>query len=359
MNPTRREFLQTSLSLSATACAAQCCFSDDVKTKVPAEYADAVFAAGEPPLPSENSFTIAVMPDTQFYSERYPETFQAQTRWIAENVKTRRISAVLQLGDITNRNSTVEWERAQAAMSVFDGTVPYFMAVGNHDYGARGGFENRTTQFNQYFPLEKFRSHKNFGGVYDREPEKMENSFHLFSAAGRDFLVLSLEMAPRTDVVRWANEIVDKHPQRECILITHAYMYHDDTRYDFAKYGNKQNATPRSYKAVSGNNNDGLDGEQLWQQLVSKHKNFILTLNGHVLGDGLAKLISRDHSQREVPQVLVNFQMKPKGGDGWLRLLEFRNNRTVQTYDYSPTREQTNTSSQNQFEFTLPEVTLS
>jgi hypothetical protein len=55
-----------------------------------------------------------------------------------------------------------------------------------------------------------------------------------------------------------------------------------------------------------------------------------------------------------VPQVLVNFQMKPNGGDGWLRLIEMRKDGTMQTYDYSPTRKQMNASKQNQF--TIPWV---
>jgi hypothetical protein len=57
---------------------------------------------------------------------------------------------------------------------------------------------------------------------------------------------------------------------------------------------------------------------------------------------------------RDVHQTLVNFQMKPKGGDGWLRLLEFRaDGKTVQTYDYSPTRNERNESPQNQFAMRL------
>jgi hypothetical protein len=36
--------------------------------------------------------------------------------------------------------------------------------------------------------------------------------------------------------------------------------------------------------------------------------------------------------------MLVNFQMLPHGGDGWLRLLEFSaDGRTVRARDYSPT----------------------
>ena len=32
-----------------------------------------------------NSFQLVLLPDTQVYSERFPEIFKAQTEWIAEN----------------------------------------------------------------------------------------------------------------------------------------------------------------------------------------------------------------------------------------------------------------------------------
>jgi hypothetical protein len=56
---------------------------------------------------------------------------------------------------------------------------------------------------------------------------------------------------------------------------------------------------------------------------------------------------------REVAQMLVNFQMKPQGGDGWLRVIEMRPDHTMQIYDYSPTRNQTNASAENQFAMNL------
>lgn len=317
-------------------------------------YADAVLVAGEPPKPEKGSFTIAVLPDTQNYSEKFPEQYMAQTEWIAESTKDRNIACVLHLGDITNRNTPAEWENAAKAMAQLDDKVPYFMAPGNHDYSAGGVCKDRTTRLNEYFPVDKYRDRPTFGGVYDKEPDRMENSFHLFSAGGRDLLVMALEFGPRADVIRWANEVAAKHSKREAILITHAYMYFDDTRYDRKKYGPKQSWNPHSYAVAKATSDDVHDGEELWNKLVSQHENFVLTLNGHVLNDGLGRTVTKTAAGREVPQVLVNFQMKPKGGDGWLRLLEFKSDgKTVQTYDYSPTRNERNESPQNQFALTL------
>ena len=108
-----------------------------------------------------------------------------------------------------------------------DGVVPYALAVGNHDLGRNGMTFTRDTLFNDYFPLERYKDLPTFGGVFDGEPEQLTNSYHLFSAGGRDFLVLALEFGPRHAVVDWANKILDKYPDRWAILITHAYLYSD------------------------------------------------------------------------------------------------------------------------------------
>ena len=317
-------------------------------------YADAKFVDGEPPKPQKGSFTIAVLPDTQNYSEKFPEQYMAQTSWIVENQKDRNIACVLHLGDITNHNTPAEWENAAKAMSQLDERVPYFMAPGNHDYSERGVCKDRTTLLNDYFPIGKYQGLPTFGGAYDKEPKRLENSYHLFSAGGRDFLVIALEFGPRADVVRWANEVASKHKDREAILITHAYIYYDETRYDWDKYGSKQNWNPHTYAVAKATGDDVHDGEELWENLVSKHENFVLTLNGHVLNDGLGRVVTQTPGGRDVHQTLVNFQMKPKGGDGWLRLIEFKSDgRTAQTYDYSPTRNQCNESAQNQYTMTL------
>ena len=320
-------------------------------------YADARFIDGEPPKIEKGSFTIAVLPDTQNYSEKFPDTYAAQTEWIAENRKDRNIACVLHLGDITNRSTDKEWEVAQKAMATLDGKVPYFMVPGNHDYSEGGSCKDRTTKFNDYFPLDKYKDLPTFGGVYDKEPGRFENSYHLFSAEGRDFLVTGLEFGPRKDVVRWADQVAKKHKDRQSILITHAYIFSDETRYDWKKYGAKQTWNPHNYAIAKNTGDDVSDGEELWNGVVGKNENYIMTLNGHVLNDGLGYVNSQTPGGRDVHQVLVNFQMKPKGGDGFLRLLEFKaDGKTVQTYDYSPTRKDRNASPANEFAMKIAAV---
>lgn len=320
-------------------------------------YEDGVLVAGEPPAITPGSFTIAVLPDTQNYSEHFPDTYLAQTKWIVENQEARNIACVFHLGDVTNQNTPAEWDNAVRAMRELEGKVPYFMVPGNHDYSEWGRCTDRTTPFSQHFPVANFRKSPTFGGVYDKEPDRSENTFHLFSAGERKFLVLCLEFGPRKDVIRWANAVVASHKDREAILVTHAFVYNDDTRYDWQKLRGRQSWNPHSFPIAKHTGDDVADGQELWDNLVSKHETFILAINGHVLGDGLGRLVSATPGKRDVHQVLVNFQMRPQGGDGWLRLLEFRpDGKTVQVYDYSPTRKERNESPQNQFTLKLAAI---
>jgi predicted phosphodiesterase len=352
---TRRDFLHASAALTMSPVWLQ--LLDPVAAVGAEPYADARLVSGEPPLPAEGSFTVVVLPDTQNYSEKHPDIYLAQTKWIVENQSARKIAAVLHLGDITNHSTAAEWEVAVEAMGALDGKLPYFMVPGNHDYSEGGSCKDRTSRMSEYFPVKKLQEQATFGGVYDKEPERVENSYHLFEAHGRKFLVLGLEFGPRQDVVRWANEVVAQHKDREAILITHAYMYFDDTRYNWQKYGAEQKWNPHGYGVAKATENDVCDGEELWDKLISRHENFILTFNGHVLGDGLGRMTSTTAGERDVHQILVNYQMRPNGGDGWLRLLEFRaDGKTLAIYDYSPTRGERNESEQNQFELTLAAV---
>jgi hypothetical protein len=315
-------------------------------------YADGILVEGPPPPLTKGAFTIAVLPDTQYYSSDFPENYLAQTRWIVKQKKKRNIACVLHLGDLVDQSVPQQWKNAVEAMNILDGKVPYFFVPGNHDYFNDHG--NWNTVMSDHFPVAKYQGLKTFGGVYNREPDRMDNSFHLFSAGSRNFLVLCLEFGPRRDVIRWANEVVSKYPEREAILVTHAFTYSDNRRYDWAKLGRQQTWNPHDYGIVRNNAPDDVaDGEQLWQELICRHQSFIFTINGHVCNDGLGRLETTTPDGRSIPQMLVNFQVRPQGGDGWLRLLEMCPDHTMNVVDFSPTRGQCNVSPKNKFSVKL------
>lgn len=302
-------------------------------------------------LNEPRDFALAVLPDTQVYAERYPAIFDAQTQWIAEHAAERRIAFVLHEGDITNRNTLDQWANAQHSMYLLDGRVPYAMAPGNHDYGDGGSANNRDTYFNDYFPLSRYENLPTFGGAF--EAGRLDSSYHLFTAGQRDWIILALEWGPRDEVVQWADRILTQHSDRTAIIVTHAYLYFDSTRYNHVTRPD-QHWNPHSYGTASlpGGTNDG---QELWDKLVSKHANVLLVLNGHVLGDGAGRLSSVGAHGQVVHQMLANYQMRAEGGEGYLRLLEFQpDGRTLRVRTFSPYWNRYMTGPEQEFVLEIP-----
>lgn len=83
-------------------------------------------AADSKPADRNEVFTVVLMPDTQFYCQKYPETYIAQTMWIRERVRPDNIKFVVSLGDIVqNAHVEQEWKNANEAARILDGVVPY------------------------------------------------------------------------------------------------------------------------------------------------------------------------------------------------------------------------------------------
>src|SRR5690606_32763068 len=162
---------------------------------------------------------------------------------------------------------------------------PYAMAPGNHDYGPSGDASTRDSLYQEWFPFADAARMPSFGGAH--EIGKLDNTYHLFEAGGYAWIAVMLEWGPRDEVVAWADEVMAQHPDRLGILVTHAYLNNNDRRYDHTDAEHPQHYNPHAYPTPGGVN----DGEELWQKLVRRHR-FVMTLNGHVLGDGTGYLAS-------------------------------------------------------------------
>ncbi|HBO45517.1 MAG TPA: hypothetical protein DD670_16615 [Planctomycetaceae bacterium] len=286
---------------------------------------------------SPGSWTMVLLPDTQNYCDTDARAliFNAQTQWIADHQASHNIQMVLHQGDVTNTNYASQFDRAKIALGILETAgVPYSVGPGNHDYA----LSTRTSLFNSptYFgPGSAYANQAHFasgnGGFF--EAGKTDNSYLTFNAGGEDWLVFSAEFGPRNEVVAWMDSVAAAHPNHNKILNLHAYMYSDDTRYDWATYGAAQSWNPHSY-ALSGTINDG---QELWDKLVKKHDNWKFTFNGHVINDGTGWLASEGDNGNVVHQILANYQMRANGGDGYLRIMEFMaDGDTVKVSTYSP-----------------------
>jgi len=66
-------------------------------------------------------FSLIGLPDTQNYSNSYPQIYTAQTSWVVDNRAPLDIRYVSHYGDITNNADQVrQWQNADASMRVLD-----------------------------------------------------------------------------------------------------------------------------------------------------------------------------------------------------------------------------------------------
>jgi len=312
---------------------------------------------------SPGSWTMILLPDTQNYcdSDSAAATyFNSQTNWIVSHKTSHNIKMVLHQGDLVNSNTSDRFTRARTAMNILrTGGVPYSIATGNHDYVNDSAWE-RDSLFNEsaYFGEgSNYATQPHFqgaaGGFF--ESGKTDNSWCTFSAGGKDWIVFSTEFGPRDEVVTWMDGIAAAHPGYNFILNTHAYMFSDSTRYDWATKGTLQRWNPNDpvYDPEGSEN----DGQEMWDKLVKKHEGWKFTFNGHVIYDGTGWLASEGDNGNVVHQILANYQGKTNGGNGYLRIMEFMaDGDTDKVSSYSPHLGEYRTAADQGFTLKMSEV---
>lgn len=305
------------------------------------------------------TWTLVVLPDTQYYTRSYPSVYQRQTEWIAKNREAHDIRFVVHEGDITNNNTPDQWKVAQKAHAVLkQSRIPYTLLPGNHDLGPNGDCSDRSTLLNKYFSPADYANSASFGLF---EENKLENSWHTLDTPSGKFLILALEFMPRDEVLAWANEAVARHQDRKVIVVTHAYLMGDSTLSDVRP---KPHGNARTY-GIAPNANDG---RGIWDKLISRHTNMRIVLNGHIATNttGTARLVSTGAGGVNVNQILANYQdnsgknggtVRPGygyGGGGYLRLMQFLpDGVTVRVRTYSPFYDEWLGTPDQQFEFKL------
>lgn len=265
-----------------------------------------------------NAFTVAVIPDTQKYARYSPERFTAQTQWIADHYQDEKIKFTLHLGDVVDLpRQNGEWVAAREAMQILEANAetPYSVLAGNHDVLNSGQWDDQrdlaSEPFLQHFPASLQAA--NFTTFQGTDSTGF-NSYHIFEAGGREFLVLALDWLPSEQTVAWVQGVLDQHPDTPAILTTHQLL-------GIGSDGETAVFTPL--------------GEQLWEDLISSNDQIFLTVSGHNHGE--ATLIGKNQYGRDVVMVVVDYQSGFWGGNGMMQLVTF--NEADQQLDfrsYSP-----------------------
>ena len=272
------------------------------------------------------SFTIIVLTDTQYYTQKYPTIFTNQTRWIVNEKESRNIVFVSHAGDIVeNYDSIKQWNNANNSMSVLlNNDVPYGYCAGNHDQEPWAD-ENGTWRGDNYraFNCTYLRTKS----YWYNDTMEGKNNAQTFSVRGNDFIIIHVEHTANSTVLAWVNQTLQNNSNKRAIITTHGLL----------------NAT----------NGDWLDEQGGWQYtfrdtILKPNSNVFLALCGHhsstTYGHVANKTVtSNGHTFYTLLQDW-QFLNGSKGGDGWLRILTFfPKNDSIHVQSYSPYKNQWDT----------------
>ncbi len=317
----------------------------------------------KPALEDKDSWSMILVPDIQNYVKwnRNQPILDLMMRWIEDNIEPLNIKMVICVGDLVEQNDLInpghdgdqsaekQWQFSAQMFGRLDGKVPYVAATGNHDYSI-DRLGNRTSRYNDFFPVDKNWLNKKLlvqNATNEQGIHTIENAaFELNAPNGQKYLFMTIEYAPRDTILSWAKNItqMDQYKNHRIVLTTHSYLTGKDMRtsgapkwFVYEPYF-INNVVQKSKRINLPNANSG---EQIWKKLVEPSENIELVLCGHISGEGYR--IDDNINGKAVHQILFDSQSlggghrNGNGGDGWLRIFEFKpDNKTVKVKTYSP-----------------------
>lgn len=274
-------------------------------------------------------YTFVAIGDTQTVSYYAPDKFGMIYDYIIDNIKKQKIKFVFGLGDITEKNTLAEWDRNMPHIRKLNGVVPYSLVRGNHD---------GKTNYNNYVKPNTYGF--DVDGTYD---ETALNTYRTFTVNNIKYLFLTLDYGPEDEVLEWANNVISKYPKHNVIITTHAYLFRDGSTLDIS------DAAQGGW--VPTNDGGANNGDDIWNKLVSKHKNIVLVMSGHEPSDTVVATKTKGAGGTYVTQLLIDPQDTDRtcGVSGLVALLHFSNNGTKVSIEYYSTIRNKYYKSENQF----------
>jgi hypothetical protein len=311
--------------------------------------------------PGSNFFTIAVISDTQNYvdvNHRQPlnmDFFLSQTKYLADNKNDLNLAFVTHVGDVVQHGdgtdgtsgdrsygAGAEWDNARAAMDILAATgLPFGVSIGNHDYDNYSYKSGKVPLVSNILWKKHFGSRSSYfagkswyGGASDNLPVNPGlSSCQTFSAAGRKFLHISLELEPGNRAIAWAQRVIDSHPGCATIVTTHSYLSPPPWGDNNLPLTEPAQRNAANYLVTSAGGWNDADG--IWNKLIAPNDRIFLVICGHAWtpanGKGVSKgqniRIDKNKAGHPVYQVLSDYQgntsLGSGGGDGWYRFMQF------------------------------------
>lgn len=245
-------------------------------------------------------FTVAVMPDTQYLFDGdalNPEPIAASLDYVLRRQRELNIAFFAHLGDVVQNARASEIAAASPVFDVLDEAgAAWSVLAGNHDIDESTNDQRGRTAYLDAFGPQRFARSPSFRG----SSPGGYNTFHTFRAAGREWLVLSLDWRLSPIGVAWARSVLARHRTLPTIVISHELVTSvpGTTRGELSPYG------------VS-----------VWDEVVRGFDQVFLTLNGH---DWPAtRVVRRNDAGHDVEMHLTNYQQRYFGGAAMLRLYHF------------------------------------
>ena len=255
----------------------------------------------------KSRFTVAVVPDTQYLFDRdrvSPEVLTASLRWIVDHARDYNIVFTAGLGDITENHLPNEFAAAADVYRILDdGGMPYSSPAGNHDLtGSSPTDEGRGKEpYLDYFSPTRPGNHPTLAG----SSPNGYNSYYIFDGGGQKWLLLALDWRMSPASMRWAEGVIDQNPTLPVIVTMH----------DLVDRRGAAGDPPNESAVLSGY------GQTVWDNLIKKHDQIFLALNGHFWTP--ARTTLKNAAGHEVHLHLTNYQDRYYGGSGMIRLYQF------------------------------------
>lgn len=283
-----------------------------------------------PFLVDNGSDTLAWVTDTQYYTQRQElmdaKIYENMLLWLKEQYNKGDISYVAHTGDIVETSgSEAQYIFASEVQKILDeAKVPNGIVSGNHDVGA--DITNlKYGLYQKYFGEFRYSGQDWYGGSYGDNT----NHYDLVTVDGNDMIIMYLGMGKEAtpETIIWANDVLTRYSHRTAILALHEYL---NPQADFITYAR---------------------GEEIFEKIIVPNANVAMVLCGH--DPGASRNIRQvPGTNRQVVEILSDYQMQPNGGDGFLRLLTFDNGQMVNK-TYSPVTDTENSFSAEKDSFTV------
>lgn len=290
----------------------------------------------------EYAYSIAFIPDTQYTAKNYPDKLKPIYDYLIDNKDSKNIQYVLSLGDMTDKNTHDEWQVVKAQTDRLNGVIPYTVMRGNHD-----GPSGSTEYFNEYYAKKDgyyYNYVKENGGFY--EDNSVKNTYHTFTVGSTDYIILVLDFGANDQVLAWADSVLSEYSDHRAIITTHGYLNWDGTT-----LGANDNHAPTVNSWGKTLNN----GDDMWNELISKHENVVIVASGHIPTDNLVYSTAIGDKGNTVHQFLIDAQSIDNtfSGIGMVAMMYFTEDGSDVFVEYYSTVRQTYLRTTNQFAFSI------